>query len=393
MSNTQRLEIFSFVDMLAAATAETGLDDFGSDEFRDALQHIIDSTNTEVVLSELGGMAFKGEVQRMLVNRLRFTRDLKRHPEILEENVDDPIIILGMPRTGTTKLQRFMSADPDVMRLDYWRMFNPAPFPDAVPGQEDPRIDAARQAIAMMGQLMPKWMDSHPTAAEEVDEDVFLQLYTFKSMVLYMFRPVPSYQAWMETQSLHDTYAYQKQMLQYLQWQMVGRGGQRKGPWIMKTPVHLSKMDLLMEMYPKATLVCTHRSLQQVIPSHCRLMESTRQLYMGKTDLLEIGRACVGDFSSLMAQHLKQRDAMGDKLQILDVRYEQTRDDPIGVIRQIYERAGRELTQHRIDAMLSWEKAHPMHHAGSYSYRMEDYGLTPASIDAAFSEYNARFMR
>ena len=390
--NAETQEKFSVADMLAAASAETCLDDFGDDEFREALTQLVNSTNNDgglTTLSELGAMAFKGEIHRTLVNRLRFARDLKLHPEILDEDVEDPIIILGMPRTGTSKLQRFMSADPDVQRLDYWRLFNPAPFPNAVPGKEDPRIDAARQAIAMMAQLMPKWMDSHPTAAEEVDEDVFLQMYTFKAMVLYMFRPVPSYQTWMATQSLAGTYHYMKQMLQYLQWQMGGK----KGPWIMKTPVHLSTMDLLVELFPKATLVCTHRNLHNVIPSHCRLMESTRQLYTGKVDMNEIGRACVGDFAWEIEKHLRQRDAMGDRLQILDIQYEQTRDDPIGVIRQVYERAGRKLTQHRIDAMLAWEKVHPLHHAGSYTYRMEDYGLTPESIDAAFREYNERFIR
>lgn len=384
-------EILSMDDMLAAACAEAELDDFGSDEFREALRRLVDATNYDPFpLSELGAMAFKAETQRLLVNRLRFARDLKAHPEILDEDVADPIVILGMPRTGTTKLQRFMSADPDVQRLEYWRLFNPAPFPNAVPGAEDPRREAARHAIAMMAQLMPKWMDSHPTAAEEVDEDVFLQLYTFKSMVLYMFRPLPSYQAWMNTQTLRDTYEFEKRMLQYLQWQ---DGDKRGRPWILKTPVHLSTMDILLDLFPKATLVCTHRNLHQVIPSHCRLMESTRQLYNGRVDMEEIGRACVDDFSFEIEKHLRLRDRMGARLNILDVRYEDVHDDALGVIRRIYEYAGRELSPHRERAMLEWEKAHPQHHAGSYSYRMEDYGLTKESIDAAFREYNERFIR
>ena len=388
----QQREKFSVVDMLAQASAETGLDDFGEEEFREALMRLVDSTNNDVILSTLGAAAFRSDVQRILVNRLRFADDLKRHPEILEEDVSDPIVILGLPRTGTTKLQRFMSADPDVQRLEYWRLLNPAPFPNTSAGAEDPRIEVARQAIGMMAKLMPKWMDSHPTAAEEVDEDVFLQLFTFKCIVLYMFRPVPSYQDWMATQSLRGTYRYTKQLLQYLQWQDGGQGGKCGGrPWILKTPIHLGTTDLIVEQFPKATLVFTHRDLHQVIPSHCRLMESIRGLYSDTVDLHEIGRSCLGVFSTEMEKHLRLRDRMGSRLPILDIQYEQVRDDPIGVIREIYGRAGRNLTPQREQAMLDWEKNHPQHYGGSYSYRLEDYGLTHAAIDSAFSEYLRRF--
>jgi Sulfotransferase family len=387
-------ETFSVADMLAAACAEAGLVDFGTEEFREALTRLVDSTNNEALLSELGATAFKADMHRMLVVRLRFAEALKRNPEILDEDVSDPIVILGMPRTGTTKLQRMLSADPEVQRLDYWRLYNPVPFDDAVTGNafvnEDPRIDAARRVISAMAQLMPKWMDSHPTSAEEVDEDVFLQIYTFKSQILYMFRPVPSYQAWMEQQDFRDTYQFEKKMLQYLQWQ---DGGKRGRPWILKTPVHMRTTHIVREVFPKATLVFTHRDMHQVIPSHCRLMESTRNIYMVKTDLHEIGRVCLSDFKTEMQKHLELRDRMGAQLNILDVYYDELKVDALGVIRKIYRHAGRELTPRREQVMRDWEQAHPLHYAGSYSYKIEDYGLTNDDIDQAFAGYNKRFLQ
>jgi hypothetical protein len=377
---------FSVPAMLTAASEETGLDDFGDDEFREALERLVDSTNDDVELSELGTMAFTADTHRTLVNRLRFAADLAENPEITDEDVSDPIVILGMPRTGTTKLQRFISADPGVQRLDYWRLLNPAPFPDAANGLPDPRIAVAREAIAVAAQLMPKWMDSHPTGAEEADEDVFLQLFTFKCVLYYMFRPVPGYQAWMASQSLAGTYRYTRQLLQYLQWQ---DGGRRDRPWVLKTPVHLGTTDLLLDEHPNATLVFLHRDLHEVIPSHCRLMESTRTLYCPEVDLHEIGRSCVGDFSTEMRKHLKLRETLGDR--ILDIPYREVVSNPEDVVRRIYRHAGRELGADALAAMRSWDADHPRHHAGSYTYRMEDYGLTTRSIDDAFVEYNSRF--
>ena len=236
---------FSVETMLAAASAATGLDDFGDEEFREALTRLVDSTNQEGNLSALGAAAFEGDVHRLLVNRLRFAADLKRHPEILEEDVSAPIVVLGMPRSGTTKLQRLMAADPDVQRLEYWRLFNPAPFPEAVAGQPDPRIEATRQALAMMAQMMPSWSESHPTSHDAVDEEVFLQLFTFKCVFTFVSRPVPAYAAWYHTQSQRGTYRYMKQMMQYLQWQDGGRAGKNGDrPWCMKSPAHLGKPDL-----------------------------------------------------------------------------------------------------------------------------------------------------
>ena len=386
MSNTTTAgfqEKFSAADMLAQASTETGLEDFGDEEFREALTRLVESTNNDVVLSPLGALAFKGEVHRILVNRLRFAEDLRRHPEILNENVSDPIVILGLPRTGTTKLQRFMAADPDVQRLEYWRLLNPAPFPNANAGEPDPRIQVAREAISGMAKLMPKWMDSHPTSAEEVDEEVFLQLYTFKSLLTYDIRPVPGFAAWMATQSLRGTYRYMKQLLQYLQWQ---DGGKRGRPWILKSPIHVGTTDLLIEQFPNATLVFTHRDLHQVIPSHCRLMESARRLYSDDVDMHAIGRACISRWLEELQKHVQIRKRLGSKLKIHDVQYEQGRDDPLGVVREIYRCGGRELTPQREQAMLAWERAHPLHHAGKYSYRIEDYGITYEAIDAAFGD-------
>ncbi len=386
MAETQPL--FSVEGMLAAASAATGLDDFGDDEFREALTRLVDSTNRESTLSAIGTVAFPADVQRILVNRLRFAADLKKHPEILDEDVSDPIVVIGLPRTGTTKLQRMMAADPDVQRLEYWRVLNPAPFPETIPGQADPRIAAAEQAIAMMAQLMPGWSELHPTAAEAVDEEEFLKLFTFKCIFTQLARPLPSFKAWYFAQPQQGTYRYMKQLLQYLQWQ---DGGKQGRPWILKTPGHLGNMDLVLECFPKATVVVTHRDPRKLVPSLCRLAESSWRFFSESVDMQALGQAGLHDFLGEMKKHLRWRDRVGDAANVYDVRYEQIRDDPLGVIGEIYRRAGRELTPQRKQAMLDWAANQTSHREGNY--KAEDYGLSDAVIDEAYREYNERFLR
>ncbi len=381
-------ETFSVSAMLAAGSTETGLDDFGDEEFREALTRLVDSTNREMDLSPIGVMAFKGEVHRSLVNRLRFAADLKRHPEILGEEMDDPIIVTGLPRTGSTKLQRMMAADPDTHGLRFWQMMNPAPFANAIAGAEDPRIEHARQAVSMLLQISPGFAQSHPAQFDDVDEEVFLQLHTFKCMLTSLSHPAPAYGEWLKRQPMQGTYRYMKQLLQYLQWQ---NGGRRGKPWILKSPVHLAHLDLLLDLFPKATVVVTHRHLHDAIPSFCRLMENSWGIKIAAVDKHAVGRLALDLWPNELREHLRVRDALGKRLNIIDVQYRAIKDDAMEVIGDVYRKAGRELTPQRRQAMLGWEAQNPQHQQGSYSYRLEDYGLTRAGIDSAFSDYLQRF--
>lgn len=374
--------------MLARASAETGLADFGGDEFLEALNQLVESTNRDTRLTSTGATAAREEIHRILVNRARFADDLKRHPEILREDLSGAFIILGLPRTGTTKLQRMMSADPDVIRLEFWKTLNFAPFPETTQGEEDPRIEAARQAVIVMDQLMPDWRAIHGTDAEAADEEVFLQAHTCKSILQYLARPVTSYQTWYKTQSQRDTYAYMKRQLQYLQWQ---DGGRRGRPWILKSPAHVGVTDLLLEFFPDATLVFTHRDVYTAVASFCRLIECHWQLYLDSVDKEAVGQTVCEVFLTDLDRHIQLRDELGDALALVDVPYANIKSDCLGVIREIYARAGRELTPERERAMTQWEASHPQHAAGKVAYCLEDYGLARDEIATLCGDYLERF--
>ena len=384
----RRADQHSVDDMLAKARAETGLSDFGEPEFLEALTILIDSINKDAVLSDIGAAAVADEVHRILINRLRFADDIKKHPEILEEDVVGPIVILGMPRTGTTKLQQMMSADPDVQRLNCWRLLNPAPFPGATPNQEDQRIEYARQSVAMSNRMMPDWKLIHAVGAEDVDEEVYLMTFSGKAIVTSAGRDVPSYLDWLREQSMDYAYSYMKQLLQYLQWQ---DGGRRDRPWILKSPAHIGTTDLLRKHFPKASLVFTHRDIHTAVASLGKLMATSWGLFYDSVDTHRVGEAIRKTFLFELRKHMQLRESMSDELNILDIQYEEIRSDAIGVIERIYQHSKRTLTPPRKRAMLEWDADHPQHANGKLRYRLEDYGFTRADIDTECEAYLAKF--
>jgi Sulfotransferase family len=375
--------------LMRAASEETGLNNFGSD-FLEPLTMLVQSAAQETKFSPIGLMAFKADLHRMLVNRLRFEEDLRLHPEILDEDISDPIIILGLVRTGTSKLQRMMSADPHVQALYFWRVFNPAQFPnaDSDPFAPDPRIEVTRQACAMLQALSPDYMAAHPTLAEDVEEELLLLMFTFENIVHYFTTPAPSYYQWVVKRDLHGSYRYLGCLMRYLQWQ---DGGKKGRPWIMKSPLHLGNLDALLEVFPKATLVHCHRDVADVIASFCKLIEAGWRLKTDAIDLRELGRSVVEVWATEMNKYLTLRKQLGSRVDIYDVPYARIESDPMPIIRELHRRAGRTLSEDSVQALLKWSAENPKDRFGKNIYTLERYGLTRESVERAFGDYIKQF--
>jgi hypothetical protein len=270
---------------LAGARQEARLEDFGDPEFLEALSKLIECALCDVRFTAAGMLNFKATVQRFLVNRLRWQRDLVAHPEILDEDVSDPIVTLGMPRTGTTKLQRLISADPQMQKLSLWKLLNPAPFADELPGHPTGRLAFAR-AVEEATRANPEFTASHETSATEADEDSYFALLSFDYVMLYCIFPSASYLEWVRKRPQRSAHRLEKQLLQYLQWQDGGRRGRR---WVLKNPGAVGFLEPLHEVFPKATFVHSHRDMTEVIPSYCRLMETIYQVLLEPIDLVRHG--------------------------------------------------------------------------------------------------------
>jgi len=386
LTTSQRLDPQRLLD---AAAATTGLSDFGDNHFREGLQQFVSSVIHDATLNDVGVAVLESHVNGLLVNRLRFVDDVCRHPEILEEEILPPLVIIGLPRTGSTKLHRMVAVDPRFQALRAWQTLNPAPFPE--PPDEsgkDPRIAVAKQLDAAAAAVSPELLAGHPIQAEEVDEESsYLMEMNFEWILLAIRAYAPSYQAWLKTRSAVPTYQYLRQLLQYLQWQ----NREPKRPYVLKSTLHLEYLDALLEVFPDATIVHSHRDPAESAASFMRLTEISRTMLYGDVDLDAVGQWVLSTFSDQVREYLGHRDRLAGRTEIVDIAFRDVVRDAPAAIRQAYAPLGWTLSDETCQAMLDWEKGHPKDRFGKFNYALADYGLTRDDVDAAFSDYLTRF--
>ena len=392
-----RQEALSPDALMADASAATGLSDFGGTTFIAPFSRFMERAAREIEFRPGRINAFRTEILRHLINRLRFAQDLRRHPEILDEDVSDPILIIGLARTGTTKLQRMLSAAPNVQKLYLWRMLNPAPFPDAVAGQPDPRATSALGGEGVGSEATQENQQlkaAHEIALVEVEEEVFLFDFTLDPSICGVcapYLPLFFHHEWSEgtpeREADRNGYRYLRTLLQYLQWQ---DGGKRDRPWVMKLISHLAHLDALLECFPKATIVHTHRDPCLSIPSVSKLMFELWSVN-AVVDKKSAGSNFLEWSAAAMLRCLDARDRLQLDAKIIDAPYESVRVDVMPVIREIYRRSGRVLMAETEQAMREWERNNEQGKHGKHNYSLEEFGLDETKVSTAFAEYNRRF--
>ena len=382
--------------LMQQARDRAGLSDFGDVNFLIALDKMLDCNARDTDFHAAGLKDFQEDIVRDLMNRLRFQNDLKQHPEILNEDVSDPIIIIGLPRCGTTKAQRMIGTDPSLLKMYLWQYLNPAPFPNAQPGQPDPRIAAAGfgDSSALVSSTGNSELAAgHHLAADQIDEDWFLFEHTFNDWYFLNRNPSRSWHDWvMSRDEPSDLYNYRfvQTLYQYLQWQQGGRRGRR---WLMKHTGHIAHMRDVLDVFPRATLVHFHRDPLDCIPSYAKIFQASWGMRASTVDPLLAGELVLEWASMAMKRYLDARKNLALEDRIIDVQYEQIRNNPLPVIRALYARAGHILTPDAEQGMLQWEQDNEQGKHGKHVYSLEQFGLSKQKIDDAFGEYIGRFIR
>jgi Sulfotransferase family len=391
MTSTAQSEKLDPTALLAAAVDETGLDNFGDDDFREGFKQYVAALTDEAALTPTGVAAQRAFIHKNLVNRLRFEADRRLHPQIEAEPVDDPIFMVGLPRTGTTKLMRMFSADPGVQELLLWRSMNPAPVPAVPPGGPDPRIALAREQEQLMKQMFPDFWAHHAMAVEEPEEDILLHDYCFQAPGLAIRTGTfGTYLPWLQGHDpeLRACHRYTRDLLRYLQWQHGGR----RGPWILKNVVSFAYLPTIFEVYPQATVVQCHRDVEVTFASSLKLFELARCAFTTNPDfdLVEHGRAYLQYYRDLAARNVAQREALVDK-PIVDAYYDDICRDPYTVIRTVHERRGTTFSAEAEQSVRRWDAENPQHRYGRVRYSLEEYGLDAHDVAEAFAPYIERF--
>lgn len=365
--------------LIAAAFAEAGRTRFLDETFLPNLDKVM-AIPTRLPLSARGLEGMWANSLRWLVNRLRWEADLERHPEILEEDVSDPIIVLGLPRSGTTKLQRFLSADPNLQATPAWAMWNPAPFPGEERGNPAPRIEWAARMMAVITNTGESYQKMHEFAANEADESSFVPLGNFDYVMQYTTAPDHAFLDWARSVNRVSPLTYLKRMLQYLQWQQGGR----RAPWLLKNPGHTGEVAELAEVFPNATFVISQRDLTSTMGSSFRMMGEILVNSFDDPSPRSYANQTVEYWSYELARYQRQRAMLGSSVRVVEAAYNRCVSDGLSVAREVYELAGLPWTAEGEAAMRQWDIDNPRHKLGSYDYSIEDYGWDTDRIEKAF---------
>ena len=371
----------------AFAEAATGAREFRDASFLPNLEKTLEVPQ-RLAMSARGLMGVQANFTRFLVNRLRWEADVERHPEILDEYVDDPIIVLGLPRSGTTKLQRFLSADPGLRATPTWALFNPAPFPGEAKGDPTPRRLWAAAAMGAVTNTGESYQIMHEFNADEADETSFIPLANFDNHMQFITTPDYPHLEWTRSVSRVPSQAYLKEMLKYLQWQMGGRQGR---PWVLKNPGNTGEFLEMLEVFPNATFVISRRDLLDTMGSTMRMTTEILQNTFDPLDPLFVGNAAVDYWTYEFKRYVEQLASKGAHVRLLEADYNRCVSDALSVARELYELADLAWTREGETAMRQWDMDNPRHKLGSYGYRLEDYGWSETGIYEAFGPVAAEW--
>jgi hypothetical protein len=383
-------ESLSLDAIIAEANARAGRSRFDDDSFRTPLARLLDSLEREAGLSAVGRATQHARIVESLVMRHMLERHEAEHPEIADEQIAAPLVIVGLARTGTTMLHRLLSADPGLYAARWWEVRFPAPFPGWDWHGPDPRIAEARAQVAWILANQPVLAAIHPWDAEGPDEEIMLMEHSFLSHVPESGANLPSYRAWLDRQDLRPAYAFLRRLLQFLQWQK-RRRGETAERWVLKTPMHLGYLDLLFEAFPGAQVIQTHRDPLETIPSVASMYLALWGLAVDEPDPLEVGRQCLERYAGALRRCLAVRDALPAE-RFVDVSYREVARDPLGAVRRIYAAVGRKLTPEAEAAMAAWVAKNPREHRPPHEYAMKTFGYTRQAIEREFAAYRARFV-
>ncbi len=373
--------------LLEKAIAQAGSSDFGDDDFREGLRRFLASARSEAKLTLLGRMLAQGYVVGNLANRLRLVDWRKRHPSIEAEEIIEPLFIVGMPRTGTTILHALLEQDPANRSPLFWEVQFPVPPATPETWNDDPRIAEDQKVLDQLYGLVPGFQSMHPMGATMPQECVAVFTMCFMSEQLQVQFDVPSYQAWLDEQDMRSTYEFYKRFLQHLQ-----SGGVKGERWVLKSPAHLHLLDTLLDVFPDARIVHTHRDPMEVCASVASLTAALRGAATDEIDLEVIGRQQVQWWAKLIEKSLSQRKRLAPKnSQFFDVTMSEIVDDSLGVVRRMYAHFGYRLSDEVEAKMVSFMAENPRDKHGSHRYSAFDFGIDPDRDRALFGDYIEHF--
>ena len=400
-------------DLIRSARKITGLTDLGRDFMDEPLERLLRSVKEEANLHPVGRFITRERFVSLLSIRLRAEHFFKKQPQILAQPLYPVWIIVGLQRTGTTKLQRLLAVDTDHRVIPSWEVINPvpidlelydlagenaitglqgrkgepSPFPGpsaAYPHRKDKRIPVANTSVKALKIMSPGFFAIHPIDALQPEEDILMLDVSFLSTTPEAMMHVPSYAGWLETTDQSPAYAYAAKLLKFLQWMKPARR------WILKTPHHLEFPDLIEKHFGDVHFIWPHRNLYESVPSFLSMVTCNRMIFSDQVDERQVARHWVRKTGYMLGKAIDYRYKGGNEAKFTDINYRDLVKDSVPAISQIYRQNGG-LQPELIEKFRKHELENPHRKNGVHQYSLADFGLTESDIDQHTSHYQEIF--
>ena len=366
--------------LLRAARRVTRFSDFGDEEFRTPLRRLLQAYEEEVYLSPTDRLIKRIDLVDMLATRLRIRRLIARHPEILEQPVRRPLIVTGLPRTGTTLLQRLLSLDPDARPLLGWEALWPVPISRRRAGRKDSRIGHARRLAWAVRRFLPGIDRIHPIDPEGPEECTRLLGNAFRWGYMGIELLMPGYAAWLESQGSRVMEpAYREYVLQL---QVLQSQRPVAGHWVLKSPAHLWCLRSLLNVIPDARIVITVRDPRATVASACSLYTLFYGVSAARARTSGLGLGIATSFAEALTGGLETAVQNPERVRV--VRYEDLVDRPVETLEEIHAGFGIPFSAALETAARAWLDASPQGRHGIHHYDLESYGLDEETVVRLF---------
>jgi hypothetical protein len=372
--------------VLGIAEEMTGLDDWGRDDsFRVGLRVLVDAIEA-MQPPDRWRHSFRRQIVHFLNQRLHMRDDEKRHPEILAGEIEKPLLIVGIPRTGTTLTHELLALDPTARAPANWEYAAPWPAPERETFAVDPRIAKVNASWRAQVEASPELASMLPMDANMPSECNDSMMYHFAGPNYWAWFKVPEHRTWTAETVAPGLYGTHRRILQQLQW----RGP--RGRWTLKSPGFIGDLSAIMDTYPDARLVWTHRDPATTIASLSSLVASLQNALLGEyPDPVELGRETRHLWASCLKRGVEARKDPRVAAAVLDVPYAQLVADKVGTARRIHEHFGIEFTDEHRAGIEALEQVQPSSHFAKHSYTTDDFGIDVGSLREDLADYYDEF--
>lgn len=370
--------------ILAEASQRAGnLSSLGDLPFKEGLQRVLDSLESEARLNEMGRLIARERMIGHTVNRLQYVRDRDLYPGIADEKVISPVFIAGNPRTGTTILHDILAQDHQSRVPNTWECMYPSPPPSQETFKTDPRIAQCRASFAALDAMPEGFKAVHPMDAELAQECIMLFADSFVTPLFHNQFRVPSYENWVDQEAdFSPVYEFHYRQLQHLQHRCHG------DRWVLKTGGHNWRLQNLLARYPDARIVFTHRDPVKSMTSYASLTNMVRRMGSDEVDPIEIASDWIPRLADIANRSVAVRkEKISSKANIYDMFFPDFIGDQFNEVERIYEALDLEMSGESADSMRDFIQKNPKGVHGAHKYKAEDFGIDPGAVREQFQPY------